>query len=309
MSRFNEKRTTVRSITFLTICLFVFSSFFPITQISSTTRADTNLEDIHVGLYNGEPVQGPSALALKNMFEWMGSTVILLERESFQNGTLDALDLVVFGGGSPDNFALDIGDVGIELIRQFVANGGSYFGICGGGMFASDILGICTGSWNTDIPGMPGGAALTELIVNRASIGPDLSNEAESYQVYFSHSAYFAPLNPASIIRIMSYPTNDEVAMFVARYGSGTLFASGPHCEFEEGSNRDGLSAYDYLNDPDSEWEILQTVTQWLINESSDPGNSNPLTTFGGIFIVLILSIVIVVSGVVLFYSRRRRMP
>jgi glutamine amidotransferase-like uncharacterized protein len=226
-------------------------------------QTETDLTEILVGIYNGEPVQIGSAIALAHMFEWMGSTVVSIDGEAIRNGTLDSLDLVVFGGGSPNNFAVDIGNDGIEQLRQFVAGGGSYFGICGGGMFASDYLEICVGSWSANIPGMAGGAYLTELSVNHASTYPDLSNEPESYYVYFSDSLFFVPTNPASIIRIMSYPTNDEAAMFVSRYGSGTLFASGPHAEYEEGSDRDGTTTYDFLNDPDSEWDILAIVTQW----------------------------------------------
>jgi glutamine amidotransferase-like uncharacterized protein len=307
MIRLHEKRTLIHSIVFSIISLLLISSCLPIVQNSTTVQADTELTEIQVGVYNGEPAQGPSALALKNMFEWMGATVIWLDGEAIRNGTLNNIDLVVFGGGSANNFALDIGETGIVQIRQFIASGGSYFGICGGGNFASDHLGLCSGTWMTDIPGMPGGAALTELSVNQVSTSPDLSSESESYQVYFSHSAYFRPTFQASIIRIMSYPTNDEAAMFVARYGSGTLFASGPHPEYEEGSHRDGSTVYDFLHDPDSEWDILQRVTQWLIDESSD--NANLVLPISGLLQILIaalvVSLILIGLGFTVFYRRR----
>ena len=307
MTRFHEKRTLVRFITLSIISLLLISCCLPFLQNSTTVQANTELTEIQVGVYNGEPAQGPSALALRNMFEWMGATVIWLDGEATRNGTLNNIDLVVFGGGSANNFAYDIGETGIIQIRQFIANGGSYFGICGGGNFASDHLGICSGTWMTDIPGMPEGTDLAELSVNQASTGPDLSNEPESYQVYFSRSAYFRPTIHASIIRIMSYPTNDEAAMFVARYGSGTLFACGPHPEYEEGSSRDGSTAYDFLHDPDSEWDILQKVTQWLVDESID--NSNMASTIPGLLQILIaalaVSLTLIAVGFTVFYKRR----
>ena len=307
MTKLLEKPTLIRSITFSIISLLLISSCLPLLQNSTTVQAKTELTEIQVGVYNGEPAQGPSALALRNMFEWMGANVTWLDGEAIRNGTLNNIDLVVFGGGSANNFALDLGEPGLIHIRQFIANGGSYFGICGGGNFASDYLGICSGTWMTDIPGMPGGAALAELSVNQASTDPDLSDEPESYQVYFSHSAYFRPTFHASIIRIMSYPTNDEAAMFVARYGSGTLFACGPHPEYEEGSHRDGSTAYDFLHDPDSEWDILQKVTQWLVDES--PDTSNMALTIPSLLQILIaalaVSLTLIVVGFTVFYRRR----
>ena len=305
MIRFDRKRALVQCITFLVISLFFLSSFLQITQISIAAQTGTDLAEIRVGIYNGEPVQSGSATALTHMFEWMESTVVLIDAEAIRNGTLDSIDLVVFGGGSPNNFALDIGIVGIEQLKQFVAGGGSYFGICGGGMFASDYLELCVGSWSAHIPGMAGGAYLAELSVNRASTGPDLSNEPESYYVYFSDSIFFAPANPASIIRIMSYPANDEAAMFVSRYGSGTLFASGPHAEYEEGSNRDGLTTYDFLNDPDSEWDILEKVTQWLIDEAGTTSNPDPFAGVGAIILGVSLLTLIVIFSVAFYFKRK----
>jgi glutamine amidotransferase-like uncharacterized protein len=273
---------------------------------TSGVKANTDLTEIHVGLYDIDAGQSVSVVALEKMFEWMGSTVISLNGEAIRNGTLDMLDLVVFPAGTTNGYTLDLEDEGIELVRQFVANGGSIFSFCGAARFVSDVLRICEGTWSRDIPGMPGGAALVEFSVNTASTGPNLSDEPESYQVYYSKSSYFIPNNPYTIIPIMYYPTNNGVAMFVARYGAGTLFSSGIHAEYEEGSDRDGDTAYDFLTDPDSEWDILQKVTEWLIDESSGTPNLNPFGALNVILTVFGVSTVIIIVGIILFYIRRR---
>jgi hypothetical protein len=104
----------------------------------------------------------------------------------------------------------------------------------------------------------------------------------------------------------MSYPTNDGVALCVARYGYGTIFICGPHPEFEEGSPRDGTTLFDALNDPDSEWGILRRVTQWLMDEASDPPMFNPLGGIGGILVVAGIITIPVVAGIVFILIRKR---
>lgn len=306
MTTLIENRTLVRSTSILVITLFVFSSLLPTVLSSTVIETNDDLSEIHVGIYNSYAAQSASVIAIENLFDWLGSNLVPLDAEAIRNGTLDSLDLLVIPPGSSNGYETELEDSGVECIRQFIANGGSYFALCGGSMFASQVLGLYEGIWSTDIPGMPGGSALVELNVNQACIGPDLSTEPESYQVYFSGSRCFIPYNPGAIIPVMFYPTNDAVAMFVTRYGAGTVFASGVHAEYEEGSDRDGVTAFDYLNDPDSEWDLLQKVIGWLVDEAGSPANVNPLAGFGSIFIVVGVSIVIVMAGLVFFYLRRR---
>ena len=301
-----EKRTLVRSTTILVIGLFLMCSLIPIMFGSPVVDANTSLSDIRVGLYNSDAAQSASVIALENMFEWMDSTVIRLDGEAVHNGTLDTIDLFVLPAGSSNGYSLELEETGVELIRQFIANGGSFFTLCGGSRFGSEVLRLYEGIWSTDIPGMPDGSALVALTVNQASNGPNLSNEPESYQVYFSGSRCFIPHNPSLIIPIMFYPTNGGVAMFVTRYGTGTVFASGVHAEYEEGSDRDGISAFDFLNDPDSEWDILQKVTEWLIDVAGTPVNMNPFAGAVGIIIGVSVASVTAILGIALFLRHRR---
>ncbi|MFX0168293.1 MAG: BPL-N domain-containing protein [Candidatus Hodarchaeota archaeon] len=292
---------------FIVFSFALTSSLLPLVPDLRVVQAQTNLADIQVGVYNGLGADDDCAAALYSLLAWMGPTVIWVDSSSIEDGTLNTLDLLAFPGGSPDIYATMVGNDGVELIQQFVANGGSYVGVCGGGMFATRTLDLCQGVWSYPIPGISSEIQLVDLAVNQASTGPDLSDEPATYQVLYWGSNYFVPNNPEEIITIMSYPTNDGVAVCVARYGYGTVFISGPHPEFEEGSDRDGTTLYDFLNDPDSEWDLLEKVTQWLIDEASEPPPSNPLGGIGGIVVVTGAVIVIVVVGIAFFLIRKRK--
>ncbi len=284
--------------------VLIFSVVFHNSEQNLVT-AQTNLTDINVGVFNAGTLAADSDIALRGLFEWMGATVQWVNGSSIRGGVLNGLDIIAFPGGSMLSYSTNLNQVGMDLIRQFVASGGSYFGICGGALFATEFLGLSSGTWDTDIPGIGGGTHLTEMNVHRDCIGPDLSDEPSTYETLYWGSSFFTPINPNSIMPIMSYPENNEPGMFVARYGSGTLFVSSPHPEYEEGDARDGTTQYDYLDDPDSEWELLQKITQWLINES--PYNPGLITGVNSILIIASISaIIIVVVGVAFYYKRKQ---
>ena len=299
-------KTITRGVFYFILSLSLVSTLLPKTHDVMLVQAQTDLSDIEVGVYNDVGAHADCAIALYHWLAWMSSNVIWIDSESIHNSTLNSLDLVAFPGGSPGGFAATIGLEGVELIRQFVANGGSYIGYCGGAMFGTDYLNLADGYWSNEIPGMPGGTHLEEMVVNQASTGPDLSDEPESYEVLYWSSAYFSPTEETSIIPIMSYTQNDEAAMFVVTYDYGTAFLCGPHPEFEEGSDRDGITLFDYLDDPDSEWDLLKKVTQWLIDESLATPPPNPLAGAGGVLILVGATIVVVTVGIAVFVFRRR---
>ena len=293
-----------------TFCVFValalISSLLPLASNRMIVRAQTDLADITVGVYTGAGADDDCATALQSLLAWMGPTVVEVNEPGILDGILETIELLAFPGGSPDMYAATLGTEGLQRVQQFVANGGAYFGICGGGMFATRTLGLCEGVWIYPIPGISADIHLEDLAVNQDSTGPDLSTEPATYQVLYWGSHYFVPTNPEDIITIMSYPENDGIALCVARYGYGTVFICGPHPEFEEGSTRDGTTLFDELNDPDSEWGLLRQVTQWLIDEASEPPPFNPLRGMEGILIGIGGITVIVVVGIVIVLIRKR---
>ena len=246
----------------------------------------TDLSGVSVAIYNGRGTENlPSSwIALNALFTWMNATTEYVNSSQIRDGILSDFDIVVFPGGSETIYRLALHEDGMENIRQFVANGGSYFGICGGSTFATGSrLGLYDGYPNFDVPGFPDGIYLVNMTVNRESTGPDLSNLPESLMTLYWSSAYYEFENRSEFIPIMMYPGTNMSSMFAFKYGNGTVFLSSPHPEYEESDSRDGTSQFDYLDDPDSEWQMLLDVSLWLIQasytESSTSTEMTPTNT------------------------------
>lgn len=223
------------------------------------------MEEVRVAIYDGGGALESSKIACDNMFAWMHAKVGHVNATSIRGGALTDYDILVMPAGG--GYGAYLESEGMDAIRQFVEDGGSYFGICGGAAFATDTgLNLYDGTYHPAIEGY--GEFLMEMNVNRSSTGPDLSEEPESYSIFYWNSGYFSTDNKSGIIPIVTYPENELPCMIAFKYGDGTVFISSPHPEYEEGSDRDGVTYFDALNDPDSEWGLLLKVCQWLIQES-----------------------------------------
>jgi glutamine amidotransferase-like uncharacterized protein len=239
-------------------------------SLALTIRTPTGMEGVRIAVYNDHGVLSHSATALLNMFRWMNAETNYVNSTEILQGVLDEYDIVVFPGGPAYDYSISLGTVGMNAIRDFVAGGGSYFGICGGSIFGTkSYLGFFDGYASGAVNGS--GVKIIQLMVNINSTGPDLSHEPLTYDVLYWDSGSFYSNNAtymSTVIPIMFYPQNDEPAMIVCNYGNGTVFLSFPHAEYEEESTIDGTDQFDYLYDPDSEWGILMKVSLWLVENS-----------------------------------------
>jgi hypothetical protein len=94
--------------------------------------------------------------------------------------------------------------------------------------------------------------------------------------------------------------------MIALKYGQGSVFLSSPHPEYEEDSARDGTSAFDYLNDTDSEWGLMLKIAQWLVSSSdvttttttNTTTDSSPLFLYALALPVAALTIVALVAAI-----------
>ena len=273
-----NRKATLTIVMLLFIILTTIPDGSGVSQNPSSNPSD--LSDTSVAIYIGAGVLGSSALALRNMFLWMNATVSVVDGFQFRNGTLDSFDIIVFPGGSAVSFRDSLQSKGLDLVRDFVRNGGSYFGICGGSLFATNaVLGLFNGSYSNSINGTE--IYLTEMHVNQNSTGPDLSTEPESYITMYWGSAYFYSDDMSNVIPICTYPSNDRPGMIASTYGEGTVFLSSPHPEYEEGDSRDGNEQYNYMNDPDTEWNLLLKVSRWLVDASSTESSPTEGSQYG----------------------------
>jgi glutamine amidotransferase-like uncharacterized protein len=264
----------------------------------------TDLLGVNVAVYYTTDAVPSSAVALYNMFAWMNATVEFVNGTLIRNGALNNCDIIAFPGGSYVSYRNDLETDGIAIIRDFVRNGGSYFGICAGALFATYVyLGFFNGSFSNPINGT--GMYLTQMLVNRNSTGPDLSSEPESYQTMYWGSSYFYGQEISGVIPIANYSMNNKPGMIALHYSYGTVFLSSPHPEYEEGSDRDGTNFGDYLNDPDTEWNMLLKVSCWLVDASAvsitNSGTLIPeylqMLTLGGVGVFRAVFVVIIVRS------------
>jgi glutamine amidotransferase-like uncharacterized protein len=239
-------------------------------SLTLVIRFPTGMEGVRVAVYNDRGALPDSATALLNMFRWMNAEANYVNATQIRDGVLDEYDIVVFPGGRTDFYSSSLGSIGMNAIRDFVAGGGSYFGICGGSLLGTNLyLGLFDGRASGAVNGS--GTKLLSMIVNVNSTSPDLSGEPSTYEVLYWDSGYFFSSNAtymSTVIPIALYPQNNEPGMIACRYGNGTVFLSFPHPEYEEGSARDGTVQFDSYNDPDSEWNLLMKVSLWLVEAS-----------------------------------------
>jgi len=233
-------------------------------------RNPTGMEGVRVAVYNDRGAMPSSSVALLNMFRWMGAEANYVNATEIQQGVLDDYDMIVFPGGGSSDYSTQLGAVGRIAVVDFVANGGSYFGICGGSVFGTDsYLSLFHGYASGQVNGS--GTKILPMIVNTNSTGPDLSDEPATYGILYWSSGYFYSSNEtymSTVIPIVLYTQNNEPGMIACRYGHGTVFLSFPHPEYEENSALDGTDDFDYHDDPDSEWPLLLKVSLWLIEAS-----------------------------------------
>jgi glutamine amidotransferase-like uncharacterized protein len=257
---FSKKKSAVAIV----VALVVIGS------LALALRYPTGMEGVRVAVYNDRGVLASSAVALLNMFRWMNAEADYVNSTEIQQGVLDGYDIIVFPGGSAYDYSTDLGTEGRNAVKDFVAGGGSYFGICGGSIFGTNsYLGLFNGYTSGAVNGS--GTKLLRMDVNINSTGPDLSGEPLTYDVLYWDSGSFYSNNAtymSTVVPIALYPQNNEPGMIACRYGNGTVFLSFPHPEYEEGSARDGTEHFDFYNDPDSEWSLLMKVSLWLVEPS-----------------------------------------
>ncbi|MBN2229000.1 MAG: hypothetical protein JW779_05355 [Candidatus Thorarchaeota archaeon] len=243
----------------------------------------TDLSGVNVAIYKGIGVMPSSRNALNRMFGWMNATVANMTASQIKNGSLSDFDILVVPGGSESTANSELDSDGKQMIKDFVAQGGSYFGICGGATFGAQYLRFFRGQMA--VVSEPGSIMhMTPMHIDRNCSGPDLSGCPENISVMYYNSQYFIPTPGYDIHTIASYDHNDRPGMIALKDNNGTVFLSSPHAEYEEDDDRDDTNFADDFEDPESEWDLLFQVSKWLIEasyvEPTDSTTTSDLSDF-----------------------------
>ncbi|MBM2833417.1 MAG: hypothetical protein HW406_578 [Candidatus Brocadiaceae bacterium] len=250
--------------------------------------------------YNDYGVWPDGVTAIKNMLKTLGRTCEEISDSDLNYSTQDFSNLykvILFPGGYAYWYNYFINKAGKERIRNFVKNGGGYFGICAGAFFASDRIvwegvpyddnahynkyGELTG-YDLDLFPGTGTGPINEIAnwnaerwnmttFNFQKENTVLSNYKTipySEDIIYIGGPYFSIDKDAeSKVEILAtYNYNGKPAIVAFQCGSGKVVLSGPHPEIEEDSDRDGVTIdrEDTMDDKGSDWELVRHILNWL---------------------------------------------
>jgi len=113
-------------------------------EIEKDTSQSPPDKSIIIALYSDQGADEGCIQATRSMFEWMGYTVTLVKADYINNEGLGNFSILCIPGGDMYQYSQDISSEGKENIRNFIREGGSYIGICGGAYFTGEKV-ICRG--------------------------------------------------------------------------------------------------------------------------------------------------------------------
>lgn len=270
------------------LTLIVFSPYCITNTNAQTSPADLN--GMSIALYYGDASSSTSSrTALQCMFSWMNATVDILHASDIKAGELSYYDMIVIPGGWAGTYNEELAGSGITEIREFVRNGGSFFGVCAGAYFGCNLVYWENGAldYPLDLFGGKGvgpveeiaswpNYAMTEIILNHSSSIIDFSKEPQNHTVMYYGGPWFDISGQDGVHTLATYAANNMSAMIAFEYEDGRVFLSGPHPEWEEDSNRDNSSWENGLDDKGSEWNMMLSISLWLVENHS----ATPETTY-----------------------------
>lgn len=271
------------------------------------------LAGAHVAIYNdsgapADPVTGASRsgawqdgiAAIKCMLDWMGLSHEEISYHDLNDPSADLLslyDVLLFPGGFAHWYNYWISSSGKNRIRNFVNNGGGYFGICAGSFFAADTVvwegipygdgysynaygeltgydldlfsGTATGPVNGIAP-WPAYGMATINFEAESEILPDYKTAPYSENIFYYGGPYFTSPQGGSVKVLGNYEYNQEPALVAFAYGSGRVVLTGPHPEVDVDSPMDCLTldGEDEMNDEGSDWELSLHLFKWIMGAS-----------------------------------------
>ena len=178
-------------------------------------------------------------------------------------------DILVMPGGQSWTYLDSLGEAGAIAVRDFVAGGGGYVGICAGAFYAISDRdgGAATGPYGIGLltgTAYDGTAHRTPPFRSgMMSFDMDLSSFPTIMRIVLlggPSMLYSDDEADAKQVRVVSrFQQVVQPAMILFEYGDGRVFLSGPHLEVEEDRWDRGY------RDPESDWPLLETMMRALL--------------------------------------------
>jgi glutamine amidotransferase-like uncharacterized protein len=232
---------------------------------------------IVIGIYSDKGAAEGCVIASENMFKWMGFTTQKIYSQDFNLKRIKNIDLFYFPGGSTGPYLTEISPSGKEYLKNLINAGHSFIGVCAGALFACEVqvwngnsiingqLGLFKGSGIGPIPEIFEYPEIGMCRIDLNNNHPITKNLPDSSWIMFYNGPWFEPLPNSGSTIIGRYTKTGKPSIIATSYGEGRIFLIGPHPEFEEDSDRDGIIYFKSLDDMGSDWELMQQAAQWCL--------------------------------------------
>ncbi len=277
------------------VILLLSSLLVPVTYQMSTSISSRNeyiladdLSGVKVAIFNGSATEISASCknATQAMFEWMNATVEYITEDDIADNRLYHYDILIFPPGDLAEYSIKLKSDGKAKIREYVHNGGSFIGISRGAHFAcevADVYGV-ENEWGLNLFNGTGIGPVDGYIdqhmytvdINKTIPGMDLSSIPDELTMMGWESIRFVPDDNPPLNVVASFQSNHQPGMISYQYGSGCVFLSGIHPEFEEDGDRDNTAYFDANEDPETDWPLMIGVSQWLVETSTWDNASIP---------------------------------
>ena len=191
------------------------------------------------------------------------------------NLNLNTFDAFYMPGGWTGPYISDIPPAGKRALRNFVAEGGSYIGVCAGAYFATDLVkwegryqeyeldlyrGLAQGPIDVIAPW--NGGSLTELELAEHPIN---AGEERHEALYWGGPAFeIHPKQPTTVLA--HYATTGGVAAVTLAYKHGQVLLMG--CHLELGFDSEGR--FDLGGRHNAQWRWLERAVRWTIEQAKE---------------------------------------
>ncbi|WP_248749250.1 BPL-N domain-containing protein [Pseudomonas sp. MWU15-20650] len=208
------------------------ATFFALATLqAASVQAATPIT--HVAIYRGPAGCDDCSESVKRALQHVSPTyqidfVGVDESIDITPQTLARYDLYVQPGGGQDIPAAlaSLGDARAQAIREYVAKGGRYLGLCMGAYLADHSnLGLIPHDLDTEA-GRPGFE-----VPGIADAAVRVTWEGKPDTVFYQDGPYFPKADAASPYNVLATYQNGDVAAARYRYKQGVVVLSGPHPE------------------------------------------------------------------------------
>lgn len=188
------------------------------------------LEHRNIAVYRQDPIASTDcAQAIRDVLATRYSNVFIINHRTCTAATLRKVDCVVFPGGEEDvdNFDHLIRDRS-KIIRDYVAGGGRYLGICMGAYITSKLYFNILGSTSAEQYIRQSGADVHTMKETTTKCNID----GEQHTVYFYDGPVFE--NDIKTSNILATYSNGAAAAIIKPYHQGRVLCVGPHLESQQ---------------------------------------------------------------------------